>query len=148
MDHQVEIYSDGACSGNPGPGGWAAILIHRAATRELSGHVRDTTNNRMELMGAIQALEALKRPTSVRFYTDSTYLKNGITTWLEGWKRNGWKTANRKPVRNQDLWTRLDQACTLHQIEWHWVKAHSDVAGNIRADQLARKASKAGTSSG
>ena len=135
----TEIFTDGACSGNPGPGGWGAILTFRGKTREIYGGERDTTNNRMEMMAAIRALESLTRPVSARLYTDSTYLKNGITTWLQGWKARGWKTASRKPVKNQDLWQRLEAALAPHEVSWHWVKGHAGHPGNERADALARK---------
>jgi len=135
----TEIFTDGACSGNPGPGGWGAILTFRGKTREIYGGERDTTNNRMEMMAAIRALESLTRPVSARLYTDSTYLKNGITTWLQGWKARGWKTASRKPVKNQDLWQRLEAALAPHEVSWHWVKAHAGHPENERADALARK---------
>ena len=134
----VVIYTDGACSGNPGPGGWGAILIAGAHRKELSGGEGLTTNNRMELMGAIAALEALKRPCSVALYTDSAYVKNGITSWIHGWKRNGWRTADRKPVKNVELWQRLDAALAGHQVQWHWVKGHAGHPENERADELAR----------
>ena len=136
----VEIWTDGACSGNPGPGGWGAILCAKGVERELSGADPATTNNRMELMAAIAALEALKRPASVTLFTDSAYLKNGITQWLHGWKRNGWRTADRKPVANEDLWRRLDAAAAGHDIEWRWVKGHAGHPMNERADALARAA--------
>lgn len=137
----VEIYTDGACSGNPGPGGWGAVLTARnGAVRELSGAERDTTNNRMELTAAIRALEALKRPCRVVLYTDSNYLRHGITEWLASWKARGWKTAARKPVKNRDLWQALDEAISRHQVSWHWVPGHAGVPGNERADQLAREA--------
>ena len=139
-DQVVEIFTDGACSGNPGPGGWGAVLRHGGHEREISGGEAQTTNNRMELMAAIAALEALKRPSRVRLTTDSTYVKNGITTWLADWKRRGWKTASKKPVKNQDLWRRLEAALGPHQVEWYWVKGHSGHAENERADRLARQA--------
>jgi ribonuclease HI len=135
---KVDIWTDGACSGNPGPGGWAAVLSAKGAMRELSGGERDTTNNRMELMAAIRALEALKRPCSVELHTDSEYLKNGVTQWLSGWKRNGWRTAAKKPVKNVDLWQALDQAIAPHAIEWTWVKGHAGDPMNERCDELAR----------
>ena len=137
-DDTVDIFTDGACSGNPGPGGWAAILRWRDMEEELSGYAADTTNNRMEMMAAIQGVEALKQGVGGRLYTDSTYVRDGITKWIERWKRNGWHTAAKKPVKNEDLWRRLDAALEGHQIEWHWVKGHSGHAGNERADQLAR----------
>ncbi len=134
----VEIFTDGACSGNPGPGGWGAVLRYRGREKELSGGEPDTTNNRMEMMAAIAALEALTRPSSVQLTTDSAYLKDGITRWIHAWKRRGWKTAAKQPVKNQDLWERLDQAIAGHEIDWHWVKGHSGHPENERADQLAR----------
>jgi ribonuclease HI len=136
----VVIYTDGACSGNPGPGGWGAVLMSGAHRKELSGAERLTTNNRMELMGAIQALEALKRHSRVELHTDSAYLKNGITSWIHGWKRNGWRTADKKPVKNADLWQRLEQALGEHEITWRWVKGHAGEIENERADELARAA--------
>ncbi len=139
-DQVVEIFTDGACTGNPGPGGWGAVLRHGGREREISGGEAQTTNNRMELMAAIAALEALKRPSRVRLTTDSTYVKNGITIWLADWKRRGWKTASKKPVKNQDLWRRLEAALGPHQVEWYWVKGHSGHAGNEHADRLARQA--------
>ena len=134
----VEIFTDGACSGNPGPGGWGVVLRWRGNERELSGGEKETTNNRMELMAAIAALEALKRPMNVVLTTDSTYVRDGITKWIHGWRRNGWKTANKKPVKNADLWQRLEQAITPHTIEWKWVKGHAGHDENERADTLAR----------
>ncbi|MFN3854504.1 MAG: ribonuclease HI [Phreatobacter sp.] len=136
---RVEIFTDGACSGNPGPGGWGAILRWGDQVKELSGGEPVTTNNRMELMAAISALEALKRPSQVDLHTDSQYVKNGILTWIHGWKRNGWKTADRKPVKNADLWQRLDDLRALHEVTWHWVKGHAGHAENERADELARQ---------
>ena len=136
----VEIFTDGACSGNPGPGGWGAILRSGAHEKELSGGEAETTNNRMELMAAIAALEALKKPSCVELTTDSNYLRDGITKWIHGWKRNGWKSAAKKPVKNQDLWMRLDQAVGDHEITWHWVKGHAGHPENERADQLATAA--------
>ena len=136
--NRVEIYADGACSGNPGPGGWGAVLTANGREKEISGGEAQTTNNRMELTAAIEALRALTRPAAVDFYTDSVYLRSGITVWIEAWKRNGWKTADRKPVKNADLWTALDAARARHDITWHWVKGHADTAGNLRADELAR----------
>ena len=138
----VDIYTDGACSGNPGPGGWGAILRWKGTDKELSGSEPETTNNRMELMAAIKALEALKRGVRVRLHTDSTYVKDGTTKWIHGWKRNGWKTAAKKPVKNQDLWQRLDEALARHDVAWHWVKGHSGHPENERADELARLAIK------
>ena len=136
----VVIYSDGACHGNPGPGGWAAVLACGAKTRELSGGVPATTNNRMELQAAIAALSALKEPCAVEFHTDSNYLRDGITKWLRGWKRNGWRTSTRQPVKNEDLWRQLDVAVAAHKISWHWVKGHAGDAGNERCDALATAA--------
>jgi ribonuclease HI len=135
----VVVHTDGACSGNPGPGGWGAILKFGDVEKELSGGEPNTTNNRMELLAAIAALEALKRPAKVDIYTDSQYLRGGITGWIFGWKKNGWKTADRKPVKNVDLWQRLDAALGEHEIKWHWVKGHAGHAENERADELARK---------
>ncbi len=134
----VEIFTDGACSGNPGPGGWGAILRVSGRERELSGGDPDTTNNRMELMAAISALEALKRPCRVKLHTDSKYVLEGATRWIHGWKKNGWRTADKKPVKNVELWQRLDEARNGHQVEWIWVKGHSGHPENERADQLAR----------
>ena len=136
----VVIYTDGACSGNPGPGGWGAILIYGDHRKEISDGEAETTNNRMELMAAIIALEALKRPSRVELHTDSSYLKNGITDWIERWKANGWRTANKKPVKNVELWQRLDEARARHQIDWHWVRGHAGHPENERADELAREA--------
>jgi len=138
----VVIYTDGACSGNPGPGGWAAILTDGHNYKELSDGDPHTTNNRMELMAAIAALEALRRPSRVELHTDSSYLKDGITKWIHGWKRNGWKTADKKPVKNAELWQRLDEARNRHEIDWRWVKGHAGHAENERADELAREAMK------
>jgi ribonuclease HI len=136
----VEIFTDGACRGNPGPGGWAAILRASSHEKELVGAETPTTNNRMEMTAAIMALEALKKPSTVRLYTDSTYLKDGITKWIAGWKRKGWKTADRKPVKNVDLWQRLETAAAPHRIEWHWVRGHDGHVENERVDLLARAA--------
>ncbi len=136
----VTIYTDGACRGNPGPGGWAAVLNFRGKRRELSGFEPETTNNRMELTAAIAGLEALTRACEVDVYTDSEYLRNGITRWLAAWKARGWRTADRKPVKNMDLWERLEQAVARHQVRWHWVKAHAGDPGNERADALANHA--------
>jgi ribonuclease HI len=134
----VEVYTDGACSGNPGPGGWGVLMRYGEHVKELcGGDPGPTTNNRMELTAAIQALEALTRPSTVRLNTDSTYVRNGITSWLAGWKRNGWKTSDKKPVKNADLWQRLDDAVSRHEVEWLWVKGHAGVPGNERADALA-----------
>lgn len=139
-DDLVEIFTDGACSGNPGPGGWAAILRHRGREKEISGAERTTTNNRMEMTAAIRALEALTRPSRVRLSTDSLYLKDGITRWIHGWRRNGWRTADKKPVKNVDLWLRLEAALERHRIEFEWVRGHAGHPENNRADRLARKA--------
>lgn len=133
----VELFTDGACKGNPGPGGWGVILRAGARERELSGGVAETTNNRMELMAAIKGLEALKRPCRVRLYTDSIYVRDGITRWIHGWLKNGWKTAGKKPVKNAELWQELLAASAPHRIEWHWVKGHSGHPENDRADALA-----------
>jgi ribonuclease HI len=135
----VLIWTDGACSGNPGPGGWGAILRYGASEKELFGGAPDTTNNRMELTAAIMALEALKRDCAVDLYTDSQYVRNGIMSWMAGWKRNGWRTADRKPVKNVELWQRLEAAQTHHRIRWHWVKGHAGHSENERADELARR---------
>jgi ribonuclease HI len=134
----VEIFTDGACSGNPGPGGWGAILRYHGVERELSGGDPATTNNRMELMAAIVALETLKRPCPVHLYTDSRYVLDGATKWLRAWKARGWKTADKKPVKNVDLWQRLEHALAPHRIDWHWVKGHAGHPENERADALAR----------
>ena len=136
----VEIFTDGACSGNPGPGGWGAVLRYGSTERELSGGEPLTTNNRMEMMAAIAALEALKRPSQVAITTDSEYLKKGITVWIHGWKKRGWKTAAKKPVKNVDLWQRLEAAVERHQVQWHWVRGHDGHPENERADALARAA--------
>ncbi len=137
-DDVVDIFTDGACSGNPGPGGWGALLRKGPIEKEISGGEAATTNNRMEMMAAIQALEALKRPTTARLHTDSSYLRDGITKWIHGWKRNGWKTADKKPVKNVDLWKRLEIAMAPHKVEWLWVKGHSGHPENERVDALAR----------
>jgi ribonuclease HI len=137
---RVVIHTDGACSGNPGPGGWGAILQWGGHMKELKGGEAHTTNNRMELMAAIMALETLKRPCDIDLHTDSQYLRQGITGWIHGWKRNGWKTADRKPVKNADLWQRLDAAVDRHTVHWHWVRGHSGHDLNERADELAREA--------
>lgn len=138
----VEIYTDGACKGNPGPGGWGALMVYRDQERELSGCESETTNNRMELRAVIEALSALNRPCKVRVVTDSQYVKNGITRWMADWKKRGWKTASKKPVKNQDLWLKLESAADSHEIEWAWVKGHAGHAGNERADQLASNAAE------
>jgi ribonuclease HI len=137
---RVQIFTDGACSGNPGPGGWGALLRWKNTEKELSGGARSTTNNRMEMTAAIRALESLKRAVPVDLYTDSTYLRDGITKWLPAWKAKGWKTAARKPVKNQDLWLRLEAALADHDVSWHWIKGHSGHPENERADLLARQA--------
>jgi ribonuclease HI len=136
----IDIYTDGACRGNPGRGGWAALLRSGAHEREISGAEAHTTNNRMELTAVIRALEALKRPVQARIYTDSEYVRRGITEWLPAWKTRGWRTADRKPVKNQDLWQRLDELRRGHELEWHWVPAHAGVADNERVDRLANEA--------
>ena len=138
-DKTVIIYADGACRGNPGPGGWGAWLKSGAHERELFGGEPRTTNNRMELTAVIQALAALKRPSAVVVYTDSEYVKNGITTWIHGWKKRGWKTAGKDPVKNEDLWRTLDALAAQHKIEWHWVRGHAGHVENERADELARR---------
>lgn len=135
----VEVFTDGACRGNPGPGGWGALLRYGDTEKELFGGEQDTTNNRMELMAAIQALESLNRDCTVQLTTDSVYVKSGITDWIGKWKKNGWKTANRKPVKNVDLWQRLDLAVQAHNVTWHWVKGHSGHPENERADELANR---------
>jgi ribonuclease HI len=139
MSGKVVIYTDGACSGNPGPGGYGAILLSGHHRKEIKGGEPGTTNNRMELMAAISALEALKRPCDVELHTDSQYLRLGITEWLRGWKANGWRTSAKKPVKNDDLWRRLDEAAQRHQIDWRWVKGHAGHDENERADELARE---------
>ncbi len=139
----VEIYTDGACRGNPGPGGWGVVMFASGRQKELRGGVADTTNNRMELTAAIQGLAALKRPCSVTVYTDSEYLRRGITEWLESWKNSGWRTAGKKPVKNADLWKDLATLAAKHKVEWRWVKAHSGNPGNERADQLANLGAEA-----
>ena len=139
-DNVVDAFTDGACSGNPGPGGWGAILRWRGQEKELSGGELQTTNNRMELMAAIIALETLRRPAIVRVHTDSTYVKDGIQKWLPSWKKRGWKTADKKPVKNVDLWQRLEAAAGRHEVSWHWVRGHAGHPENERADALARGA--------
>ena len=134
----VDIFTDGACSGNPGPGGWGAILRYGEHEKELSGGEAQTTNNRMEMRAAIEALNALKRPSVVELHTDSAYLRNGITEWIHGWKRRQWRTADKKPVKNVDLWQALDEAIARHEVRWHWVKGHAGHPENERADALAR----------
>ena len=136
---EVEIYADGACKGNPGPGGWGVLLRAGGRERELFGGERQTTNNRMELMAVIEGLSALVRRSRVRVYTDSQYVQKGISEWIHSWKRRGWKTADKKPVKNEDLWRRLDEAARAHEVEWHWVKGHAGHPENERADALANK---------
>jgi ribonuclease HI len=136
----VEIFTDGACSGNPGPGGWGAVLRYGAVEKEMNGGEPQTTNNRMELMAAIMAIEAVKRPCEIHLHTDSEYLRNGIMTWIHSWKARGWKTADKKPVKNVDLWQRLERAIETHDVRWHWVRGHSGHKENERADELARLA--------
>ncbi|MGB0684093.1 MAG: ribonuclease HI [Magnetovibrionaceae bacterium] len=138
-NQDVWLWTDGACSGNPGPGGWGVLMRWRGHEKELNGGEPETTNNRMELMAAIRGLEALTRPVAVNVVTDSTYVRDGITKWIHGWKAKGWKTAAKKPVKNQDLWMRLDEALGGHDITWHWVKGHAGHAENERADELARE---------
>ena len=140
MTASVVIHTDGACRGNPGPGGWGAVLRYRGELRKLQGFAADTTNNRMELQAVIEALRALNRPCEVELYTDSKYVMQGINEWIDSWKRNGWKTAARKPVKNVDLWQQLDRECDRHRIDWRWVKGHAGVADNELADQLANQA--------
>ena len=140
MSATVEIFTDGACKGNPGPGGWGAVLRYRGKEKELWGGEPETTNNRMELMAAIVALETLKRPCNVALTTDSRYVQKGVTEWMANWKRRGWKTANRQPVKNIDLWQRLDKAVARHEIDWHWVRGHTGHPENERADALANRA--------
>lgn len=136
----VVVHSDGACHGNPGPGGWAAVLVSGPHRKELSGGVPATTNNRMELQAAIEALAVLKQSCDVEFHTDSNYLRDGITKWMHGWKRNGWRTQGKQPVKNEDLWRRLDEVVSAHTVKWHWVKGHAGDAGNERCDELATAA--------
>jgi len=142
MTPGVTIYTDGACSGNPGPGGWGAVLLHGTSRKEISGGDLATTNNRMELMGAIAALEALTKPCQVELHTDSTYVMKGISEWIHNWKRRGWRTADGKPVKNDDLWRRLDEARARHDVKWRWVKGHAGHELNERADELARQGLK------
>jgi ribonuclease HI len=139
LSTEVQVYTDGACKGNPGPGGWGAWLRSGESEKELWGGEAVTTNNRMELTAPIEALASLKRTCQVVIYTDSEYVRNGITTWIHGWKQRGWKTADRKPVKNVDLWQRLDALCQTHKVEWRWVKGHSGDPGNERADELANR---------
>ncbi len=140
--NHVELYTDGACSGNPGPGGWGALLRYKSTEKELSGAEMDTTNNRMELMAAIEGLKAIKRSCHVTLYTDSKYVLQGVTEWMDGWKLRGWKTADKKPVKNQDLWMALDEQVNRHSIAWEWVKGHAGHIENERVDELARMAIK------
>ena len=142
MSAPVSVWTDGACSGNPGPGGWGAILCYGAHEKELCGGEALTTNNRMELLAAISALEALSRPCAVELHTDSQYLRGGVTGWIANWKRNGWRTADKKPVKNDDLWRRLDEAAARHDVNWRWVKGHAGDVMNERADALARRGMK------
>ena len=139
-DSKVVIYTDGGCRGNPGPGGWGAVLLFGQHEKEIYGYEAETTNNRMELMAAIRALEMLKRPCDIELTTDSQYVRRGILEWMKDWKKRDWKTAAKKPVKNKDLWQRLDQAITPHNINWHWIKGHSGHQGNEMADQLANRA--------
>ena len=139
LSEEVELYTDGACKGNPGPGGWGALLRFKGVERELHGGERQTTNNRMELTAVIEGLETLKRPCSVRIVTDSQYVKQGITQWIARWRRNGWRTASKQPVKNRDLWERLDAALRRHRVVWEWVRGHAGHPENERADQLANK---------
>lgn len=134
----ITIYTDGACQGNPGPGGWGAVLLYKNHRKEIKGGEPDTTNNRMELMAAIQALELLKKSSDVHLYSDSQYVKQGITTWIHNWKKNGWRNSQKQPVKNIDLWQRLDKIVTFHKVIFHWVKGHTGDLENERADQLAR----------
>ena len=145
---RVRIYTDGACKGNPGPGGWGALLQFDGREKELCGGEPATTNNRMELTGVIRALEALKRPCAVDLYTDSQYVQKGISTWIASWKRRGWKTADKKPVKNVDLWLQLDALAAKHEIRWHWVRGHAGHAENERADQLANRGIEAANGRG
>ena len=146
MTDHVELFTDGACKGNPGPGGWGAVLRFKGKERELSGGEPDTTNNRMEMMAAIEGLKALTRPCHVKLWTDSKYMMDGITKWIHGWQRNGWRTADKKPVKNADLWQALLAAVAPHRVEWHWVKGHAGHPENERADKLACAAAEAARS--
>ena len=138
-EERIQIWTDGACSGNPGPGGWGALLVSGDHEKTLCGGDANTTNNRMEMLAAIRALEALKKPSTVDLHTDSSYLRNGITTWLKNWKKRGWKTADKKPVKNVELWQELEEVMARHKVHWHWVKGHAGNEGNERADELARE---------
>jgi len=142
---EVELFADGACSGNPGPGGWGVLLRARGAEREMSGAAARTTNNRMELRAVIEGLNAIDRPAEVAVYTDSQYVQKGITEWIAAWKRRGWRTADKKPVKNEDLWRALEEAAARHRVRWQWVRGHSGHEGNERADALARQAAKSMT---
>ncbi|HTH16117.1 MAG TPA: ribonuclease HI [Magnetospirillum sp.] len=142
MSEAVQLFTDGACSGNPGPGGWGVILRFKGVEKELHGGENPTTNNRMEMMAVLSGLNALTRPCVVEVYTDSEYVKKGMTEWLRGWKARGWKTADKKPVKNDDLWKALDQAASRHQVSWHWVRGHAGHPENERADELARRGAK------
>jgi ribonuclease HI len=142
MKKYIEIFTDGACSGNPGPGGWGAVLRYNKHEKDLKGGATLTTNNRMEMTAAIEALNSLREPCKVDLHTDSIYLRDGMSKWIHGWKRNGWKTANKKPVKNEDLWRALDEALGHHEVSWHWVKGHAGHAENERADALAREGLK------
>lgn len=142
MLKKIEIYTDGSCLGNPGPGGWAAILKFNNSEKIINGAEKDTTNNRMELLAALNALKSLTEPCAIELYTDSNYLRQGITEWIFNWKKNGWRTANKKPVKNADLWQAIDEAQQQHQIQWHWVKAHNGHVDNERVDVLARESIK------
>ena len=143
MADKVIIHTDGACSGNPGPGGWGAVLQYRDKTREMSGGAAGTTNNRMELTAAIESLNALKQACNVELHTDSSYVRDGITAWIHGWKRNGWRTAAKKPVKNDDLWRMLDELAARHEVNFHWIRGHSEHPENERADRLAVEAREA-----
>ena len=147
-DEAIVVFTDGACRGNPGPGGWGAILRYRGVEKTLQGGEFGTTNNRMELLGAIHALEALTRPSRVELHTDSQYVQKGISEWIVSWKRRGWKTADNKPVKNQDLWQQLDALATRHKVEWMWVRGHNGHPGNERADQLANRGVSSSSASG
>ncbi len=136
---RVDIYTDGACSGNPGPGGWGALLVHDGVEKTICGGEKETTNNRMEMTAAIEALKALKRPCNIHLHTDSSYLRDGITKWIHGWKKNGWRTADKKPVKNQDLWLELETQLERQQVTWHWVRGHAGHTENERADALANQ---------
>ena len=144
MSESVTIHTDGACSGNPGPGGWGAVLQYGSTIKELKGGAPITTNNQMELTAAIEALNALKRSCTVELHTDSSYVKDGLTKWIHGWKRNGWRTADKKPVKNDDLWRALDEAATAHRVHWHWVRGHNGDPENERCDELANDAIRRG----